>query len=254
MNSKHLSTLVIGMLIAAGAGFAGGTMSKQQKIALQQNQLDNLQEKVSSTNQKVDNLESELQQVKEQKRAAEVDSMTPADDLRVNMNGLLKEHVDLGLIALRSAYDGDSDKDAAVAALDQNSQELAATVGSVYGDEAETQFLELWRAHIGYFVDYTVGLKTNNQTKMDQADENLEGYAENAGIFFSEANPNIPKSAVVNLAEEHKTLVIASMEAYDAGNYEKAYEKEREANKQVSKIADALSGGIIKQFPDKFRE
>lgn len=246
MDSRFVLSLAVAVLVSGAAGYMGGSMEKQTKI-------DSLEKDISSHEQKNDQLRQKISRLKEERDSAEVNSMTPADDLRVGLNSDLKEHVDLGLIALRNAYNGDPGTQASVSQLDENSKELAAKVGSVYGDQAEEDFLALWRAHIGFFVDYTKGLKADNQTKMQTADENLKGYAQSAGNFFNGANPNIPKSAVVNLAEEHKNLVIASMEAYDKGNYEKAYRKQREANKQVSKIADALTAGIVKQKPELFR-
>lgn len=247
-----IAVLLIGGLVAAGLGFGAGTMSTQTEVNAAQAELKTAKDNLETARNTVDETEKTISMLKDEKRSAMLNTKSPAATLRVNLNALLKEHVDLGLVALRSAYDGDADTDAAVGQLDQNSQELAAAVGSVYGDKAETQFLALWRDHIGYFVDYTVGLKTNNQTKMARANENLKGYAESAGTFFHSANPNIPKQAVVDLAERHKELVIASMEAYDAGNYKKAYKKERQANKQISKLADALATGIVKQYPDRF--
>jgi hypothetical protein len=246
LNSKILISLIAAVLVSGGLGYMGGQMEKQAEIDRKDNMIDSQEERISS-------LESQVSELEQQRNQAQINSMTPADDLRVGLNSDLKEHVDLGLIALRNAYDGDADTQASVAQLDQNSQDLAAKVGSVYGDEAEQQFLGLWRDHIDYFVDYTQGLKTDNETKMMRANQNLEGYAESAGTFFNDANPNIPRDGVVTLAEEHKTLVIESMEAYDEGNYEMAYQKQREANKQVSKIADALTTGIIEQNPDTFQ-
>ncbi|MFQ3274928.1 MAG: hypothetical protein ACI9LV_000660 [Candidatus Nanohaloarchaea archaeon] len=246
MNTKLLVPLIAAVIVSGGLGYMGGQMEKQSEIDRKDNMIDSQEERISS-------LESQVSELEQERNQAQINSMTPADDLRVGLNSDLKEHVDLGLIALRNAYDGDADTQASVAQLDQNSQDLAAKVGSVYGDEAEQQFLGLWRDHIGYFVDYTEGLKADNQTKMDRADQNLEGYAESAGTFFNDANPNIPRDGVVTLAEEHKTLVIESMEAYDEGNYEMAYQKQREANKQVSKIADALTAGIVEQNPETFQ-
>ncbi len=178
--------------------------------------------------------------------------MEPSTDLRVAMNGLLKEHVNLGLATLRAAYDGGDSFEGAEAALDQNSVDLAAAVGSVYGADAEKQFLALWREHIGFFADYTVGLATDDQAKIDQAVRDLGGYAAGAGEFFSSANPNIDAVAVKELAMEHGKLIREAMAAYDKGDYAQSYELELAANDQVSKIADALTTGIVVQFPEKF--
>ena len=93
-----------------------------------------------------------------------------ASDLRTGYNALLAEHVFLAGAATDAALGGrQAEFEAAAAALDANSQDLATSIGSVYGPDAEKAFLPLWRKHIGMVVDYTVGLATRDKTKQDKA-------------------------------------------------------------------------------------
>jgi len=93
-------------------------------------------------------------------------STTPAASLRVALNSLLGEHVILAAAATGAALDGrDAEFKAAAGALDANSVEIAKAIGSVYGEGAEQAFLPLWRRHIGFAVDYTVGVATKDQAK-----------------------------------------------------------------------------------------
>lgn len=177
---------------------------------------------------------------------------TPAAGLRVSLNNALREHVSLAGVALRNVFDGSKDTQASVDALDKNSVEVAGLVGSVYGDQAEQDFLELWRQHIGFFADYTTAAKNGDMAGMAQAQKDLEGYAEASSNFFASANPNLPKDAVKPLLVEHRNVVIAVVDSYGAGDYGLSYEKETEAIEQVSSIADALASGIAQQYPDKF--
>ena len=62
---------------------------------------------------------------------------------------------DLASAAVRSGFDGKADFTAVAGSLDENSVALSEAVGSVYGKEAGDKFLEIWRSHIGFFVDYT---------------------------------------------------------------------------------------------------
>lgn len=177
---------------------------------------------------------------------------TGAGDLRVLLNGLQKEHVSLAAAATRAGFDGDPEFEAAAGSLDENSKDLAAAVGSVYGEEAEARFYEIWNSHIGFFVDYTVAAKGGDQAGMDQAVQNLEGYVEAISTFLSEANPNLPKDAVAQLVGEHVGLLKAAVDNYGSGDFDASYAKEREARAQIGTIADTISGAIVKQNPDKF--
>lgn len=179
---------------------------------------------------------------------------TAAADLRVVLNNLETEHVDLASAATRAGFDGSPMFDASAASLDQNSVDLAAAVGSVYGEEAEARFLEIWRSHIGFFVDYTVAAKGGDQEGMDEAVQNLNGYVEAISTFFSEANPNLPKDAVASLITEHVGLLKSAVDNHASGDYEASYQAQEDARTQIqTKIADTLAGAIVKQSPDKFQ-
>tara|TARA_B100000378_G_C18046038_1_gene412041 strand:- start:1276 stop:2061 length:786 start_codon:yes stop_codon:yes gene_type:complete len=187
------------------------------------------------------------------------DMMTPAEqadseaaDLRVSLNKTLQEHVDLALPALRNAYDDADDYDASLDALDENSVELAAVIGSVYGDDAEDDFLELWRDHIGFFADYTVGLATDDEDMQEEARDDLEDYHTSVATFLSDANPNIDEDDVMNGAMEHGNLLLESMDAYDNEDYDEAYELQREAGDQVQGLADIIALGVLMQYPSQF--
>lgn len=230
MESKITSAVIISLVVGFGGGVLIGYLTAPQEEVV----------------------DTETQVIETSDLDPTVVVVEPAADLRVTMNSLLKEHVNLGLATLRAAYDGDESFEAAEASLDENSIAIAAAVGSVYGEQAEEDFLALWRDHIGFFADYTVGLATDNQEQIDQAIQDLNGYAADAGAFFSSANPNIEAVAVQDLAMEHGKLVRDSMAAYDEGDYTRSYELELEANDQISSIADALTGGIVAQFPENF--
>ena len=131
-------------------------------------------------------------------------SATPAAGLRVGLNALLTEHVYLAAAATGAALGGRQPEfEAAAAALDANSVDVAKAIGSVYGPEAEQAFLPLWRKHIGMVVDYTVGVATRDRARQDRAVSELIGYTQDFGAFLSGANPNLPKSVVVDLVKHH---------------------------------------------------
>ena len=177
---------------------------------------------------------------------------TGAADVRVALNSLMKEHVNLGLIALYNVIDNSPATGASVAALDENSVDLAAVVGSVYGADAEAAFLQIWRDHIGFFANYATGLRTDDAVLRTEAEEDLEDYQQEVAVFFNGALPNIPVSGVIAGAGEHKDLLIEAMDEYHAGDYEAAYAAQRKADKQIAGIANLLAKEIVAQNPESF--
>ena len=176
---------------------------------------------------------------------------TKAADLRVTLNNALSEHIELAAPTLRGAFDGSKDFEGAQKALDQNTVAIASAVDSVYPGTKD-DFLKLWRDHIGFFADYTLAAKAGDQAGMQKAKDDLNGYSDKASTFFSEANPNLPKAALQEGLKTHLNQVIGIVDAYGAGDYEKSYAMQREADMHMQMFGDTLSGAIVKQSPDKF--
>lgn len=184
---------------------------------------------------------------------AQADHINTGADLRVAVNLLLAEHVNLAASATGWAMMGmNGNFEAAAGALDANSVDLANAIGLVYGDGAKEAFLPLWRKHIGFFVDYTMATIEQSQAGRDEAVANLTGYARDFGAFLNSANPNLPAEAVEALVTEHVITLAAVVDAQANQDWPAAYEAQRKAAAHMQMISDALAGAIVTQFPDRF--
>ena len=183
-----------------------------------------------------------------------VSTDTGAATLRAGLTHLLTEHVDLAGIAVVQAAESGLDSPqftAAADTLDANSQDLAAAIGDVYGTEAGDQFLDLWRAHIGMFVDYAEGAITGDEKQRKAALADLDGYREDFGAFLESANPNLTKEAVAGELKPHVESLAAAIDAV-AGNGENPFTALQEAASHMPTTALVLSGAIAEQNPDQF--
>ena len=179
-------------------------------------------------------------------------SATPAAGLRVGLNALLSEHVYLAAAATNAALAGRQPEfQAAAAALDANSVDVARAIGSVYGPDAEKAFLPLWRKHIGMVVDYTVGAATSDRAKQDKAVTDLVGYTQDFGAFLASANPHLPKAVVADLVKHHVLTLKDVIDAQATRDQDRAFKALRTGAGHMQMIADPLAGAIVKQFPDK---
>lgn len=219
-NSLAAVVLVAGLLVGGGLGYATGMNKDDEGTATQQSS-------VVTTDNK-------------------------AAGLRVVLNNLEAQHVDLASAATRAGFDGSPMFEASAAALDGNSVALSKAVGSVYGAEAEAKFLEIWRSHITFFVNYTVAAKGGDQAGMDKAVSDLNGYVSAISDLLGGAT-GLPKEAVASLVTEHVGLLKNAVDKHGAGDYAGSYAAQQEARDQITtKIADTLAGAIVKQSPDKF--
>ncbi|MEW6472534.1 MAG: hypothetical protein AB1679_09695 [Actinomycetota bacterium] len=178
-----------------------------------------------------------------------------AAKLRQTLTAALQEHEYLAGIAVAQAVvtrKTDSPEfTAAAAALDKNSVALSEAIGSIYGKAAGDAFLPLWRKHIGFFVDYTVGKLTNDVVKATKARADLDGYRVDFGAFLASANPNLTKEAVAEALVPHVTATFAAIDGVVAGDGT-GFEKLRVAAGHMPMLATTLAGAIAKQYPAKF--
>jgi cytochrome c556 len=180
-----------------------------------------------------------------------------AAELRAGLTSLLQEHVYLAGITVETALDAGGDMEApavaaAAATLDENTVALSDAIASVAGDENGEAFKGLWREHIGFFVDYTLGKATSDQAKVDQALTDLDGYQEAAGAFFEEITAGeLPAEALIESLDVHIETLTAAIDALVAGDAT-AFDKLQAAADHMPMAAQAISGAIVAAVPDQF--
>ncbi len=177
---------------------------------------------------------------------------TKAADLRVLLNNLNGQHADVASEVLRAGYDETDHFAPSAKALDVNSVALSKSVGAVYGPEAEAKFLEIWRSHITFFANYAAASKAGDEAEMAKQEENLAGYVAAISNLLSGAT-GLPEDAVSALITEHVALLKSTVDRHADGDHEGSYSQQQLTRDQITtKVADTLSGAIVKQNPDKF--
>jgi hypothetical protein len=180
---------------------------------------------------------------------AKPQAATAASDLRTTLELALQEHVYLAGLATAEALGGRTQNfTAAATALDANSDAITAAIGSVYGDAAGKAFGPLWKKHIGFFVDYTTGLATNDTAKADKALSDLTNYASEFGAFLESATDGgLPKAAVADLVKHHAGSLVDAIKAQKAGDATLAFKNLKIAAGHMTMIAKPLAQAITKQ-------
>jgi hypothetical protein len=180
-----------------------------------------------------------------------------AASLQRDLTHLLVEHEYLAGFAVYMGVGAGGDLEdpgftAAAEALDNNSVALSEAIAGLYGEAGGEQFLDLWRAHIGFFVDYTLGKATDDAEMTQEAESKLDGYRSDFGAFIEGATEGaLPAEAVADALDPHVTVTKEAIDSVVAGDGE-AFDKLREATTHMPGIASALAGGIVQQFPEKF--
>ena len=178
----------------------------------------------------------------------DIDALSAA--IRTELASKLQEHVYLAGVATGTGLSG-GDLEAAADPLDENTLELGRAIGTVYGDEAQQDFLELWRQHIEFFVDFTEGAGAGDRARMDKARQDLDGYRRAFGEFLNSVNPNLAAEDVATDLGEHVDSLLVAIEAQAAKDPLQVV-KLRSAAGHMPETALFLATGIARQFPTKF--
>ena len=125
-------------------------------------------------------------------------------------------------------------------------------IGAVYGAGAGKTFNQIWSAHNGFFVDYTTGVATKNQTKMDKAVSDLTTVYLPQFTDFLAGATGLPKDALTALIKEHVLTTKAIVDAQAKKDWTAAAAADRTAGQHMETIGDPLAKAIVAKMPAKF--
>jgi hypothetical protein len=169
-----------------------------------------------------------------------------AAGLRVALGNELREHTYLAASATGQALAGDDDGfNAAAQALDGNTDDIAALVGTVYPDVQES-FRELWASHIDMFVRYTQGVASDDQPAADAAVADLTTYADTLAATFEQVT-GLPATASQPLIAEHVTSLKSVVDSQKARDFNAVYANLRTAMAHMDMLAGPLAQQIATQ-------
>jgi len=174
---------------------------------------------------------------------------SPAANLEVGLDRLLGEHALLATWATQSGYAGAKSFPALAAQLDANSVAISKAIASVYGAGAGRAFLngkDLWRAHIRFFVDYTVASGKHDSAAKKRAVSNLLAYVQVQAAFFAKAT-GLPKQALVNDLTAHVLQLKGALDDYATGRYGATFALVDGAYAHMYMTGHVLAGAIAGQ-------
>lgn len=177
---------------------------------------------------------------------------SPAGDLRLTLDRLLGEHTVLAVTAMRAGVSEAADQEAARDALDANTDDLAAAIGSIYGGAAGDAFVDVWSTHTDAYLDYVTSTLDGDTDGQQAAIDSLAEYRTEFSDFLADANPELSEAALRDLLAHHTAQLVDQVDAFAAGDYEQAYGIAREAFAHAFDIGDALALAIAAQFPGMF--
>lgn len=169
------------------------------------------------------------------------------------MRDLWSDHVVWTHNYIVAATSDQPDADALSRRLLANQDQIGQAIVPYYGQAAGDGLAALLRDHILIAVDVVKAAKANDQAKLADADRRWHANAADIATFLSGANPNWSRADVLSMMNEHLALTTQATVARLKKNWSEEIATFDRIYDQAMMMADALSDGIIRQFPDRFR-
>ena len=169
------------------------------------------------------------------------------------MRKLWEDHVTWTRLAIVSYIDELPDLEATVARLMQNQTDIGDAIKPFYGDAAGEELMQLLEEHINGAVDIMAAAKAGNQKQTEKASAAWYVNGNQVADFLSDANPdNWPRDEMRSMMSTHLDQTLDEAVQRLEGDHEAEVRTYDEIHLDILEMADALSDGILAQFPEKF--
>ena len=174
-------------------------------------------------------------------------------ELKSAMRKLWEDHITYTRNYIISALAGLEDADAVAQRLLKNQDDIGAAIKPYYGDEAGNQLAQLLRDHILVAAEVVTAAKAGNPDSLTAAQAKWTANGKDIAAFLSGANPNWPQADLEAMLQKHLDLTTAEVVGRLQKDWAADIRAYDEGHEHMLMFADALSDGIAKQFPDKFK-
>jgi uncharacterized protein YceK len=169
------------------------------------------------------------------------------------MRVLWSDHASWTRNVIINLVDGAPGTTEAVARLLQNQVDIGNAIKPYYGEAGGNALASLLHNHITVAADLIVAAKNGNTSDYDAASATWYANADSVAVFLNTANPDhFDLAEWKTMMNDHLDSTVEEVVARIEANYAAdvaAYDK---VYAELMMMADMLSEGIAKQFPDKF--
>ncbi len=172
--------------------------------------------------------------------------------LNQDMRKLWTDHVVWTRDYIIAATEKQPDAPAALNRLMKNQDDIGNAVAKYYGEPAGRQLTTLLKDHIAIAGDIVKAAMAGDKTAQKAADDRWHQNATQIADFLSKANPNWPRATLLDMMNTHLSTTATELTARLNKDWEADVRAYDAVYDHILHMADALSDGIVKQFPAKF--
>jgi len=170
------------------------------------------------------------------------------------MRKLWEDHITWTRLAIVSFAGGLPDFDPTAARLLRNQDDIGNAIKPYYGRRAGDRLTALLKEHIAGAVELLKAAKAGDDATFTAAKRSWYRNGRQVARFLSAANPRfLPLTKTRALMKGHLDQTLAEAGHRLAGHFAADVRDYDRIHRHILMMADAISNGIIKQFPDQFR-
>lgn len=146
-----------------------------------------------------------------------------------------------------------ADKDIVLERLMKNQEDIGNSFIEYYGEEVGENITKLLKDHILIADKVVDAAKSGNQEDLKKYDGQWHSNADDIVTYLSSINPKYDKSVLKELFYKHLDLLTDQVVSKLNNKHVDEILAFDQGEEHILKLADAISNGIIKQFPDKLK-
>ena len=191
-------------------------------------------------------------QAKEGKAADSVCLSPKMVQLKTDMQKVWIDHTIWTRSYIVSAISNRPDQQDVLNRLLQNQQDIGKLIKPYYGEAAGNKLADLLREHILIAGKIVAAAKAGNQADVKKLEADWHRNADDISKFLSAANPNWQFKALQDMLYAHLQLITEIVLNCLKGDWKADIAATDKNEIHMIHLADILTGGIVKQFPEKF--
>ena len=171
-----------------------------------------------------------------------------------DMRKLWEDHITWTRLAIVSFAGGLPDFDTTAARLLRNQTDIGNAIKPYYGRKAGKRLTALLKAHIAGAVELLKAAKAGDDAGFASAKEAWYRNARKIARFLSIANPRfLPFARTGPLMKRHLDDTLEEAAHQLGGDFDASVRDYEHIHHHILRMSDAISTGIIRQFPHRFR-
>lgn len=174
-------------------------------------------------------------------------------DLYQSMRLVWLQHIYWTKMLLDSIGFGTANQDAVTARLMQNPHDIANVFAKYYPANMTTSLTQLLTEHLNLAAMMMKSWKDGNMSRANDLYRQLFANADQIAAELVKMNPDYSIDELRGMLYRHLEMLAQMTAEQLAGNYMAAIREFGQAEKEILALADYLSAGIQRQFPQKFR-